>query len=116
MRSERRTMASSVGDALVRAQAAMKTSPLFATHDTRLDEAFPVVNPNYRPFGERVLVQIRSPKRKSAGGIMLPDEVRDTEKWNTQVAKVIALGPTAFKSRTTLEGWPEGDWCQPGDF
>jgi hypothetical protein len=22
----------------------------------------------------------------------------------------------AFKNRTTLESWPEGDWCQVGDF
>jgi len=29
---------------------------------------------------------------------------------------VVALGPTAFKNRDTLESWPEGAWCQVGDF
>jgi co-chaperonin GroES (HSP10) len=33
-----------------------------------------------------------------------------------QVAKVIALGPLAFKKRDTLEPWPEGSWVQVGDF
>jgi hypothetical protein len=41
-------------------------------------------------------------------------ESQDTEFWNTQVAKVISLGPGAFKNRDTLETWPEGDWCQEG--
>jgi co-chaperonin GroES (HSP10) len=68
------------------------------------------------PFGSRVLVQIRTAKSKTAGGIILPGETKDTEKWNTQVAKVIALGPLAFKNRDTQKTWPEGEWCQPGDF
>jgi co-chaperonin GroES (HSP10) len=81
-----------------------------------LDEAFPVVDPVTRPFGNRVLVQIRTPKRRTAGGLYLPEETRDTELWNTQVAKVIALGPVAFCNRDTLEPWPEGLWCKVGDF
>ena len=32
---------------------------------------------------------------------ILADEVRDTEKWNTQVAKVVAVGPLAFCDRNT---------------
>ena len=31
-----------------------------------IDEAFPAVDPNFVPFGSRVLVQIRSAKRKTA--------------------------------------------------
>lgn len=81
-----------------------------------LDEAFPAVDPGVRPFGSRVLVQIRSAKRKTAGGIILTGEARETEQWNTQVAKVIATGPLAFHNRNTQEPWPEGQWCGPGDF
>jgi co-chaperonin GroES (HSP10) len=36
--------------------------------------------------------------------------------YNTQIAKVVATGPLAFKNRTTLETWPEGSWCEVGDF
>ena len=81
-----------------------------------LIEAFPVAEPGITPFGSRVLVQIRSPKTKTASGIIIDNGSRDTEKWNTQVAKVIALGPLAFKNRNTMNSWPEGDWCKVGDF
>jgi co-chaperonin GroES (HSP10) len=81
-----------------------------------LSEAFPEVDPGVEPFGDRVLVQIRTPKRMSAGGILLVEESQETELWNTQVAKVIAVGPTAFRNQDTLELWKEGVWCQPGEF
>lgn len=83
---------------------------------TTLDEAFPSVEPGLIPFGSRVLVQIRSPKKTSAGGIILHNETRETEVWNTQIAKVHSLGPLAFKNRNTMESWPEGAWCKPGDY
>lgn len=81
-----------------------------------LEEAFPAVEAGVKPFGSRVLVQIRNPKRKTASGIILDSGTQETEKWNTQVAKVIALGPLSFKNRNTMEPWPEGDWCKVGDF
>lgn len=84
--------------------------------DAAMAEAFPQVDPGVEPFGSRVLVQIRTPKSRSSGGIILHGETRETEKWNTQVGKVIALGPLAFKNRNTQETWPEGEWCGPGEF
>ncbi len=81
-----------------------------------LEKAFPDVDPGIRPFGTRVLVQIRISPRKSKGGVELTDESRETEKWNTQIAKVIELGPVAFCNRETLETWPEGQWCEVGTF
>lgn len=81
-----------------------------------LSDAFPEVNPHHRPFGEDVLVQIRTPRRMSKGGIVLPEDSRETEIWNTQVAKVVALGPVAFHNRETLAPWPEGAWCAVGDY
>ena len=83
---------------------------------SELDEAFPGVDPGLIPLGSRILVQIRSPKTKSKGGIILQPDTQETELWNTQVAKVIALGPLAFKNRNTQESWPEGAWCGVGDF
>jgi co-chaperonin GroES (HSP10) len=81
-----------------------------------LEEAFPSHDPGVQPFGSRVLCQLRTSRTKTKGGVMLIEETRETEKWNTQVAKVIALGSLAFRNRTTMEPWPEGNWCNPGDF
>jgi co-chaperonin GroES (HSP10) len=79
-------------------------------------DAFPVVDPGIQPFGSRVLIQIRRAKSKTKGGIILAGETRDTEMWNTQVAKVIAMGPLAFHNRNTMEPWPEGNWVNIGDY
>jgi len=86
------------------------------TSEDALAEAFPNADSGVQPFGSRVLVQIRTPKTKTKGGIILTRDTVDTEKWTTQVAKVISVGPLAFKNRNTQETWPEGDWCKPGDF
>ena len=81
-----------------------------------IQEAFPEAGCGFLPFGSRVVVQMRMPKNVTTGDILLPDEVRDTIKWNTQVGKVVAMGPLAFKSRSDLKEWPEGAWCQVGDY
>ena len=89
---------------------------MVTTSEDALAEAFPDVNPGVQPFGSRVLVQIRTPKTKTKGGIILTRDTVDTEKWTTQVAKVVCVGPLAFKNRNTQEAWPEGEWCKAGDF
>jgi co-chaperonin GroES (HSP10) len=81
-----------------------------------LEEAFPLVDPGLQPYGWRVLVQMRTPKTRSAGGLYLPPETRQIEAPNTQVAKVIAIGPLAFKNRDRAELWPEGAWCAVGEY
>ena len=86
------------------------------TYEDALAEAFPAADAGIQPFGSRVLVQIRTPKKKSAGGIIIDTGSRDTEKWNTQVAKVVAHGPVAYRNRNNLEPWPEGSWAHPGDY
>lgn len=86
------------------------------TYENAMKEAFPATEAGIKPFGSRVLVQIRTPKKTSSGGIILNTDTKDTEKWNTQVGKVIALGPLAFKNRNTMESWPEGAWCTEGEF
>lgn len=81
-----------------------------------MEEAFPVVDPLHEPCGSSILVQIRSPKLQTKGGIILTTDVQDTIKWNTVTAKVVAIGPVAFRNRTTLETWPEKAWFNVGDF
>ena len=74
-----------------------------------LEEAFPETDPGFVPFGSRVLLQIRTPKKQTASGLYIPDDVRETEHYNTQIAKVISVGVLAFHNRTTGEPWPEDE-------
>lgn len=78
--------------------------------------AFPPLDPGAKPYGDRVLVQLRNAKRMSDGGILLPEETRDQEKWLTTIGKLIAVGPLAFKDRNTLQPWPEGTWAEVGQY
>lgn len=77
---------------------------------------FPEVDPGVRPFGSRVLVQIRAAKSVSKGGIIFTDNTKDTERDNTQVAKVLSVGPLAYKNRNSMQDWAEGQWCQAGEY
>ena len=86
------------------------------TYEDALAEAFPAVEAGIQPFGSRVLIQIRTAKKKSTGGIILDLGTQDTEKWNTQVGKVVQVGPLAFKNRNDMTTWPEGEWCTAGEF
>lgn len=86
------------------------------TFENAMAEAFPAVDAGIQPFGSRVLIQIRTPKKKTSGGIILDIGTQDTEKWNTQIGKVISLGPLAFKNRNDMTEWPEGAWCKAGEF
>lgn len=94
---------------------ALKLNPNTYTKE-ELEDAFPNVDSGFEPFGSRVIVQLRSPKNKSKGGIILTSDVQETEMWNTQIGKVRALGPLAFKARDTIKTWPEGEWCKVGDY
>ena len=42
----------------------------------------------------------------SKGGIALIAESTDTEAWNMQVGKLVAIGPVAFKNRKTARIGP----------
>ena len=77
---------------------------------------FPAVAPGVRPFGSRVLVQIRAAKSVSAGGIIFTDNTKDTERDNTTIAKVLAVGPLSYKNRDSMQEWPEGHWCAEGQY
>jgi len=46
----------------------------------------------------------------------LVEETKETEKWNNMVAQVLEIGPLAFRKRDTMEPWPEGSWCEVGDY
>ncbi len=98
--------------------------PTVSAYSTGLDvserqvaELFPAIDPEFEPFGARVLVQLRRVVNKSAGGIILAEPTKDTEAWNINVAKVLRSGPLAFKRRDDPDTpWPEGVWAKEGDF
>ena len=88
-----------------------------ASTEADLAWAFPSVDPGAKPLGGRILVQLRRTKKKAtSAGIILVEETKETEKWNNMVAKVILIGPLAFKNRDTMQSWPEGSWCSVGDY
>ncbi len=80
------------------------------------DWYFPDIDPGQQPLGNRILVQLRRVKKTTSSGIILSEETRDHERYNTQIAKVLTFGPLAFKRWDTMEGWPEGTWVEKGDF
>ena len=85
--------------------------------DTRSEEeCFPSIDTGIEVAGDRVLVQLRREKSTSKGGIILVDETRQTLRFNETVAKVIQIGPLAYKSPEDLSPWPEGNWCNVGDL
>ena len=84
--------------------------------DKSLDEMFPTIDLGFRPFGHRVVVQIRRVVNKTSSGIILSTGSKEEEAYNGQVAKLVAVGPLAFKKRTTGEEWPEGIWATVGMY
>ena len=95
----------------------MNMSEPVAFDEAELAWAFPSVDPGAKPLGGRILVQLRRTKKKAtSAGIILVEETKETEKWQNMVAKVIEIGPLAFKHRDTMQAWPEGSWCAVGDY
>lgn len=80
------------------------------------EEVFPNVDPGIEVVGDRVLVQLRREKTTSKGGILLVEETRQTIKFNETVAKVVQIGPLAYKNLDDLSDWKEGPWTKVGDL
>lgn len=81
-----------------------------------MEDLFPRVDPEFKPFGARVLVQLRRVISTTKSGLFLVSDTKDAEQYNVQVGRVIDMGPLAFKNRKSGEEWPEGRWCEVGDF
>lgn len=54
-----------------------------------------------RPTGWNILIEPVEPPRKSAGGIEYVEQTRDIASIQTNCARVLALGPTAFEGKTS---------------
>ena len=84
--------------------------------EQELKWAFPEVSAGQKPFGGRVVVQLRRIKKTTASKIILVAETKETEKWQNMIGRVVEVGPLAFKNRDTMNPWPEGSWAQVGDY
>lgn len=82
----------------------------------KIAEAFPDIDCQHTPYGDRVIFQLRSPQSKTKGGIILTEDSSDVQKWNEQVARVVSLGANSFHFQIDLTPWPEGPWFGLGDF
>lgn len=101
----------------------MQVAPTVSPYSTGFDvtghsvaDLFPEVDPEFIPFGTRVLVQMRRVISETKSGIVLVQDTKDTEAWNIQVGRLVSCGNLAFRRRDTADPWPEGVWAQPGDF
>ena len=63
--------------------------------------------------GYHVLVKPVSIKKKTKGGIILPDSTKDDISYLTTVGKVLKLGKLAYDDKAKF---PLGSWCEEGDY
>lgn len=66
-----------------------------------------------KPVGWQLLLALPAPREKTRGGILLPDESKDTERLASVTAKVVAMGADAYRD---ADKFPGGPWCGIGDF
>jgi chaperonin GroES len=76
-------------------------------------EDAPDPNPLPRIPGVGILIRPVPVRRKSEGGIIIPDTFREDMSYLNTVGRVLSLGELAFKDE---EIYKTGPWVQPGDF
>jgi chaperonin GroES len=77
------------------------------------DDGVPDPSPLPRIPGVGILVRPVPVRRKSAGGILIPDTFRSDMEYLSTVGRVLALGELAFKDE---EIYRTGPWVKPGDY
>ncbi len=72
------------------------------------------------PSGYRVLIGRLKVEEKTAGGIIMTSDYNRAKENNTSLAKVLAIGNTAFKSKIFKESEHDNapcvPWCEVGDI
>ncbi len=62
------------------------------------------------PCGYQVAIKLCLAPEK-VGSIVIPDSIRDNEKYRACVGKVVGIGPDAYKG----DRFASGPWCKLGD-
>lgn len=76
------------------------------------DDSLPDPDPLPRIPGYKLLIRPVAIRRKTKGGIELPDLFMDDLQYLTTVGKVLAVGEAAYKDENR---YPMGPWCKVGD-
>ena len=84
--------------------------------DAYVAEHFPVVESGARPVGNQILVQLRTVRSKTAGGLFLAEATKEFNNGNTQVGRLVKTSQIAFRNRESGETWKEGAWAEIGDI
>ena len=66
----------------------------------------------FAPAGAYVLVLVDEVSDTTAGGLILPQNIQDVEKFETEVGEIIATGPSAF---VDSENFAQGEAYSPGN-
>jgi len=66
---------------------------------------------NKHAVGHFLLIRVEETEKKTKGGIVIPDTVRDSDRRAAEVGVVLEIGPTAWKV-DALGGEP---WVNVGD-
>lgn len=77
------------------------------------DNDVPDPSPLPRIPGVGILVRPVPVRHKSAGGILIPDTVREDREHLNTVGRVLALGELSFSD---ADVYKNGPWVKPGDY
>lgn len=77
------------------------------------DDEIPDPSPLPIVPGVGILVRPVPVRRKSAGGILIPDSFRADMEYLNTVGRVLALGGMAYKD---TDVYLNGPWCKVGDY
>ena len=71
-----------------------------------------------KPAGYRLLLKPREIENKTAGGIILTDELVEHAKFSCVISQIIDMGPDAYKdhNKANTEWAKIGDWVLTGKY
>lgn len=87
-----------------------------AEHAEQLAIRFPTGPVHFSPVAHQVLLQDRSAKRKTKGGLIIPETQQSIDERVEFIGKVIAVGPLVFWHELSGEPMPGAPWFRPGNF
>ena len=62
----------------------------------------------WKPCGNKILVQMDQVEKYSAGGIALPTMKTERDEMTQMIGTIVAVGPNAWADQPTI-------WAKPGD-
>lgn len=80
------------------------------------DEQTPDPSPLPGVVGWTLLVRPVAIRRRTKGGILLPDQVKDDIAYLTTVGRVLAMGPLAYDKPDMYVNGVRKPWCRVGDY